>query len=116
MRDELMWTCLVWAERATSDNFWVPSHRFNSATGEQNGITQTTYTDSKPPSRMVNSLMPSTKLPFNMGVGSKYIQSLDKEILLSLSVHGISNMTNFFYCGEKILQMPLSNKQEIHDL
>ncbi len=31
---ELMWTCLVWAERSTPDNFWVQSHRFNSATGE----------------------------------------------------------------------------------
>ncbi len=26
--------------------FWVPSHRFNSATGAQKGITQTIYTDS----------------------------------------------------------------------
>ncbi len=43
---ELMWTCLVWA---------VPSHRFNSA-------TQTIYTDSEPPSRLPNSLMPSAKL------------------------------------------------------
>ncbi len=37
----LMWTCLVWAERTTPDNFWVPSNRFNSATGEQKGIAQT---------------------------------------------------------------------------
>ncbi len=56
---ELMWTCLVWAKRSTPDNFWVPSHRFNSATGEQKGITHTIYTDSKPPSRMPSSLMPS---------------------------------------------------------
>ncbi len=41
------------------DNFWVPSHRFNSATAEQKGITQTIYTDSEPPSQMPNSLMPS---------------------------------------------------------
>ncbi len=58
----LMWTCLVWAEQSTPDNFWVPSHRFNSATGEQKGITQTIYTDSEPPSRLPNSLMPSAKL------------------------------------------------------
>ncbi len=57
-----MWTCLVWAKRPTSDNFWVPSHRFNSGTGEQKGITQTIYTDSEPPSWMPNSLMPSAKL------------------------------------------------------
>ncbi len=37
----LMWTCFVWAERSTPDNFWVPSHRFNSATGEQKGIPKT---------------------------------------------------------------------------
>ncbi len=42
--------------------FWVPSHRFNSATGEQKGINETIYTDSEPPSRMPNSLMPSAKL------------------------------------------------------
>ncbi len=56
---ELMWTCLVRAERSTSDGFWVPSHQFNSATGEQKWITQTIYTDSEPPSRLPNSLMPS---------------------------------------------------------
>ncbi len=39
------------------DNFWVPRHRFNSATGEQKGITQTIYTDTEPPSRMPNSLI-----------------------------------------------------------
>ncbi len=61
MLGELMWTCLVWAERSTFDSFWVPSHRFNSTTGEQKGITQTIYTDSEPPSRMPNSLMPSAK-------------------------------------------------------
>ncbi len=44
------------------DNFWVPSHRFNSATGEQKGITQTIYIDSEPPSQMPKSLMPSAKL------------------------------------------------------
>ena len=48
--------------RSTPDNFWVLSHRFNSATGEQKEITQTIYTDSEPPSRMPNSLMPSAKL------------------------------------------------------
>ncbi len=58
----LMWTCLVWAEQSTLDSFWVPSHRLNSATGEQKGITQTIYTDSEPPSRLPNSLMPSVKL------------------------------------------------------
>ncbi len=62
MRGELMWTCLVWAERSTPDNFEVPSHRFNSATGEQKRITQTVYTDSEPPSRLPNSLMPTAKL------------------------------------------------------
>ncbi len=41
MAGDLMWPCLVWAERSTPGNFWVPSHRFNSATGEQTGITQT---------------------------------------------------------------------------
>ncbi len=40
----------------------MPSHRFCSATGEQKGITQTIYTDSEPPSRMPNSIMPSAKL------------------------------------------------------
>ncbi len=43
-------------------HFWVPSHRFNSATGEQKGITQTIYTDSEPPSRLPISLMPSAKV------------------------------------------------------
>ncbi len=62
MSGDLMWTCLVWAEWSTSDNFWVPSHRFNSATGEQKGITQTIYTDSEPSSQTPNSLMPSAKL------------------------------------------------------
>ncbi len=59
---ELMWTCIVWTERSTPDNFGVPSHRFNSAIGKQKGITQTIYTDSEPPSRMPNSLMPNAKL------------------------------------------------------
>ncbi len=59
---ELMWTCLVWAERSTPDSFRVPSHRFNSATGEQKGITKTIYTESEPSSRLANSLMPSAKL------------------------------------------------------
>ncbi len=58
----LMWTCLVWAERSTPDNFWGPSQRFNSTTGEQKVITKTIYTDSEPPSRMPSSLMPSAKL------------------------------------------------------
>ncbi len=49
----LMWTCLVWAEQSTADNFWVPSHRSNSATGEQKGITQTIYTHSEPPCRLL---------------------------------------------------------------
>ena len=31
---ELMWTWLVGAERSTPNRFWVPSHRFNSVTGE----------------------------------------------------------------------------------
>ncbi len=46
----LMWICLVWAKRSTTDNlnFRAPSHRFNSATGEQKGITQTIYIDSRP--------------------------------------------------------------------
>ncbi len=30
----LMWTCIVWVEQSTPDNFGVPSLRFNSATGE----------------------------------------------------------------------------------
>ncbi len=58
----LMWTYIVWVERSTPDSFWVPSHRFNSPTGEQKGITQTIYTDPEPPSRMPNSLMPSAKV------------------------------------------------------
>ncbi len=41
---------------------WVPSHQFNSATGEQKRITQTIYTDYEPPIRLPNSLMPSAKL------------------------------------------------------
>ncbi len=32
---------MVWAERLTLGSFWVPSHRLNSSTGEQKGITQT---------------------------------------------------------------------------
>ncbi len=59
---ELMWTCLVWPKRSTPDSFWVPSHRFNSATGELKWITQTIYTDSEAPSRLPNSLIPSAKL------------------------------------------------------
>ncbi len=62
MRGDCMWTCFAWAERSTPDNFLEPSHRFNSATGEQKRITQTIYTDSEPPSRTPNSLMPSAKL------------------------------------------------------
>ena len=58
----LMWHCLVWVDRSTPDNFGVPSHRFNSATGEQKGIIQIIYTDSELPSRMPNSLIPSAKL------------------------------------------------------
>ncbi len=77
MRGDLMWTCLVWAERSTPDNFWVPSHWFNSTTGEQKGITQTIYTDSAPPNRMPNSLMPSGKL-----------RSANLPILMSLVWHG----------------------------
>ncbi len=57
-----MLTCLVWAERSMPNNFWVPSQRFNSATGEQKGITQTIYTDSEAHSRLPNSLMLSDKL------------------------------------------------------
>ncbi len=59
---EFMRTCLVWAERSTPNSFQVPSHRFNSATGERKWITQTIYTDSEPHSRLPNSLMPSAKL------------------------------------------------------
>ncbi len=61
---ELMWTYLhvVWSERSTPDNFWVASHQFKSATGEQKGIIHIIYTDSEPPSRLTNSLMPSAKL------------------------------------------------------
>ncbi len=59
---ELMWTCLVWAGRSMPDSFWVPSHRFNFDTDEQKWITQTIYTDSEPPSRLPNLLMPSAKL------------------------------------------------------
>ncbi len=40
----------------------MPRRRINSATDEQKGITQAIYTDSEPPSRMPNSLMPSAKL------------------------------------------------------
>ncbi len=53
-------SCLGWTIYARQ--FWVPSHRFNSARGEQKEITQTIYTDSEPPSRLPNSLMPSAKL------------------------------------------------------
>ena len=62
MRGEVVWTYLVWAERSTHDSFWVSSHRFISATGEQKGIIQTIYSDWEPPSRMRNSLLPSAKL------------------------------------------------------
>ncbi len=60
---ELMWTCLVGTEQSTPENFGVPSHRFNSATGEQKGITQTIYTDFKVPSRWPNLLMPNDHVP-----------------------------------------------------
>ncbi len=53
-------SCLGWTIYARQ--FWVPSHRFNSATGEQKWITETIYTDSEPPSRMPVSLMPSARL------------------------------------------------------
>ncbi len=62
MRGDLMWTCLVWADDLRPTIFLVPIHRFNYATGQQKGITQTIYTDSEQPSRMPNSLMPSAKL------------------------------------------------------
>ncbi len=74
---ELMWICLVWAKRSTPDSVWVPSHRFKSAIGEQKGITQTIYTDSGPPSRLPNSLMPSAKLAIwlakNVWADSSYL-------------------------------------------
>ncbi len=57
-----MWSCLVGPNELRPTMFWVPSHRFNSATGEQKGIAQTIYSDSEPPSRVPNSLMPSAKL------------------------------------------------------
>ncbi len=38
---ELIWTYLVWAKWSVLESFWMPSHRLNSATGEQKGITQT---------------------------------------------------------------------------
>ncbi len=76
MRGDLMWTCLVWAERSTPDNFWAPSPRFNSATGEQKGITQTIYTDSDPPSRMPNSVMPSAKLRSELYNGESIVTVL----------------------------------------
>ncbi len=74
---EVMLTCLVWVERSTPDNFLVPSHWFNSATGEQKGITQTIYTDSEPPSRLPNSLMPSAK-----------VRSANLPVFMSLVWHG----------------------------
>ncbi len=61
MRGGLMWTCLVWAERSTPDNLWVPSHhRFNSATGEQKGITETIILT---PSRPVGCLTHQYQAP-----------------------------------------------------
>ncbi len=59
-RLELMWTCLVCRIRTILGA--NEAHQFNSATGEQKGITQTIYTDSEPPSRLPNSVMPSAKL------------------------------------------------------
>ncbi len=44
-------SCLGQTIYMYAQQFWVPSHRFNSATGEQKGITQTIYTDSEPPSQ-----------------------------------------------------------------
>ena len=38
---DLMWTCLVWANDLRLTVFGVPSHRLNSATGEQKGVSQT---------------------------------------------------------------------------
>ncbi len=60
---ELMWTCLIWAERSTPDNFWVPSHRFNSAMcrwADRNHSDHLYWLRAS--SRLPNSLMPSTKL------------------------------------------------------
>ena len=53
-------TCLI--KPCGKKGVSTPIHRFDSATGEQKWITQTNYTDSEPPSRLTNSLMPSTKL------------------------------------------------------
>ena len=41
MYNDVIWTALVWPERSTRESFWMPSHRLNSATGEQKGITRT---------------------------------------------------------------------------
>ncbi len=88
---ELMRTCLVWAERSTLDSFWVPNHRFNS-TGEQKSITQTSYTDSEPPSRLPNSLMPSAKLrSANLPVFTSGFFAVGDRILASRTPSGHSN-------------------------
>ncbi len=58
---ELMWTCLVWDEQSTPNNFGVPSHWFNSATGDQKGITQTIYTDSQPDAQLINAMRQAEK-------------------------------------------------------
>ncbi len=59
---ELIWTCLVWTEPPTPDSFGMPSHRLNSATGEQKWITHTNILwPGQSLAKLIN-LMPNAKL------------------------------------------------------
>ncbi len=90
---ELMWTDFVWAERSSPDSFLVPSHRFNSATVEQKGITQTIYKDSEPPSRLPYSLMPSAKLrSANLPLFSLWCDAVGDRTPASRTLSGCSNL------------------------
>ncbi len=74
MRGDLMWTCLVWAERSTSDKFGCQATDSIPPQVNRKVSLKTIYTDSELPSRMPNSLMPSAKpssanLPFLTSLG-----------------------------------------------
>ncbi len=104
---ELMGTCLDLAERSMPDSFRLSSHRFNSTTGEQKGITQTIYTASEPPSRLSNSLMPSDKLRSgNLPVFTYWCDAVGDQTPASRTLSGRSNhyatQERSFFCGDHL--------------
>ncbi len=72
--------------------FLGAKNRINSSTGEQKGITQTIYTDSEPPSRLPNSLIPSAKLrSANLTVFTSWCEAVGDRTPASGTPSGRSN-------------------------